>query len=80
MFSNNYDHSIDNQLIAKSLEGNKAALTKLIKRHQDYIFNISLRLFLDTDDAMDATQEVLIKVINDFGLRHKRFYPQRNQL
>ena len=65
MFSNNYDHSIDNQLIAKSLEGNKAALTKLIKRHQDYIFNISLRLFLDTDDAMDATQEVLIKVITN---------------
>lgn len=65
MFSRNYDHSIDNQLIAKSLEGNKAALTKLIKRHQDYIFNISLKLFLDTDDALDATQEVLIKVITN---------------
>ena len=65
MFSNKYDHAIDNQLIAKSLEGNKAALTQLIKRHQDYIFNISLRLFLDTDDALDATQEVLIKVITN---------------
>lgn len=65
MFSNNYDHSIDNQLIGQSLEGNKVALTKLIKRHQDYIFNISLRLFLDTDDALDATQEVLIKVITN---------------
>lgn len=65
MFSNNYDHTIDNKLIAKSLEGNKAALTKLIKRHQDYIFNISLKLFLDTDDALDATQEVLIKVITN---------------
>lgn len=65
MFSNNYDHDDDNQLITKSLEGNKAALTQLIKRHQDYIFNISLRLFLDTDDALDATQEVLIKVITN---------------
>ena len=65
MFSNNYDHSIDHQLITKSLEGNKTALTQLIKRHQDYIFNISLRLFLDHDDALDATQEVLIKVITN---------------
>ncbi len=65
MFSNNYAHAIDNQLITKSLEGNKAALTQLIKRHQDYIFNISLRLFLDHEDALDATQEVLIKVITN---------------
>ena len=65
MFTNNYDHSIDHQLITKSLQGNKTALTQLIKRHQDYIFNISLRLFLDHDDALDATQEVLIKVITN---------------
>lgn len=65
MFSNNYDHTIDNELITKSLQGNKAALTQLIKRHQDYIFNISLKLFLDTNDALDATQEVLIKVITN---------------
>ncbi len=35
----------------------------LIKRHQDYVYNVSLRFFLDPDDALDATQEVLIKVI-----------------
>lgn len=65
MFSNKYDHTLDNQLVTKSLEGDKAALTQLIKRHQDYIFNISLRLFLDHNDALDATQEVLIKVITN---------------
>ena len=65
MFSNKYDHSIDNQLLTKIFEGNKDALTQLIKRHQDYIFNISLRLFLNPDDALDATQEVLIKVITN---------------
>lgn len=35
----------------------------LCRRHQDYIYNVSLKLFLDPDDALDATQEVLIKVI-----------------
>ena len=63
MLSDKYDHSIDKQLIEESLQGNKKALNQLLKRHQDYIFNISLRLFLDPDDALDATQEVLIKVI-----------------
>lgn len=63
MFSDNYDENIDNQLIQEALAGNKKSLENLIKIHQDYIYNISLRLFLDPDDALDATQEVLIKVI-----------------
>ncbi len=65
MFSNKYDHTLDHQLVTKSLQGDKKALTQLIKRHQDYIFNISLRMFLDHDDALDATQEILIKVITN---------------
>lgn len=53
----------DEILIRESLTGNKDSLEWLIKRHQDYIYNISLKLFLDPEDALDATQEVLIKVI-----------------
>ncbi len=53
----------DEILIQESLAGNKDSLEILIKRHQDYIYNISLKLFLDPDDALDATQEVLIKII-----------------
>lgn len=53
----------DETLIAESLAGDKDSLEILIKRHQDYIYNISLKLFLDPEDALDATQEVLIKVI-----------------
>ncbi len=53
----------DEILIRESLAGNKDSLELLIKRHQDYIYNISLKLFLDLEDALDATQEVLIKVI-----------------
>ena len=60
-FSNDPPAS-DNTLIEEALEGNKTSLTLLIKRHQAFIYNVSLKMFLDPDDAMDATQEVLIKM------------------
>lgn len=55
--------SSDRELIALSLAGNKAALEKLIKTHHQFIYNVALKLFLSPEDARDATQEVLIKVI-----------------
>lgn len=61
----NERETADEILIAESLAGSKDALELLIKRHQDYIYNISLKLFLDPKDALDATQEVLIKVITN---------------
>jgi len=53
----------DSILIEKALAGDKKSLEWLIKRYQDFIYNVSLRLFLDPEDALDATQEVLIKII-----------------
>jgi DNA-directed RNA polymerase specialized sigma24 family protein len=53
----------DALLIKEAVEGNKRSLEILIMRYQDYIYNISLRLFLNPDDALDATQEVLIKLV-----------------
>jgi RNA polymerase sigma factor (sigma-70 family) len=53
----------DEVLITAAVSGNKKALEQLIKKYQNYIYNVSLRLFLNPDDALDATQEVLIKVI-----------------
>lgn len=63
IFSEQYNPNLDLELIKESVAGNKASLERLIKIHQDYIYNISLKLFLNPDDALDATQEVLIKVI-----------------
>lgn len=64
----------DEQLITEAVAGNKASLEILLKRYRDYVYNISLRLFIDPDDALDATQEVLIKVVTSlktFGGRSK---------
>jgi RNA polymerase sigma factor (sigma-70 family) len=53
----------DELLISEAVDGNRKSLETLVKRHQQYIYNISLRMFLNPDDALDATQEVLIKVV-----------------
>ena len=53
----------DEELVALAVAGDRKALDTLLKRHQDYIYNISLRLFLHPNDALDDTQEVLIKVV-----------------
>lgn len=52
------------ELIARSLEGDKAALTRLIEGHQKFIYNVALKFFNNLEDARDATQEVLLKMIS----------------
>jgi RNA polymerase sigma factor (sigma-70 family) len=53
----------DEDLIQSSLVGDKHSLEELIKRHQNWIYNLSLRMVFYPDDAKDITQEVLIKII-----------------
>ncbi|MCU0849512.1 MAG: RNA polymerase sigma factor [Spirochaetes bacterium] len=53
----------DTDYIAKALQGDSVALEALVLRHQSWIFNISLRMTGGIQDAEDATQEALIKII-----------------
>ncbi len=43
--------------------GNRDALEQLITRHQAWIYNIVLRMVYLPQDAEDATQEILVKLI-----------------
>lgn len=62
--SENYSPEIpDEDLIKKSVEGDKKSLEALIIRHQDWIYNIALRMLHSPEDAKDALQETLIKII-----------------
>jgi RNA polymerase sigma factor (sigma-70 family) len=63
MSGKKYGSEDESRIIREAVDGDKKSLEELIKKHQDFIYNIALRFFLDPDDAMDATQEVLIKVI-----------------
>lgn len=53
----------DLSLIELAISGDKKALEELIRRHQDWIFNLALSFVADRNDAADITQEVLVKIV-----------------
>src|SRR5712691_9716053 len=53
----------DQNLVSRARAGDRKALEDLIERHQAWIYNIALRMLFHPQDAEDATQEILIKVL-----------------
>ena len=53
----------DAELVELAKNGDRAALEKLVLRHQAWIYNIAVRMVFQPQDAEEVTQEVLIKVI-----------------
>ncbi len=53
----------DEALLAKARSGEREALERLLARHQPWVFNVALRMLFQHQDAEDATQEILIKVL-----------------
>jgi RNA polymerase sigma factor (sigma-70 family) len=55
--------SVDSELVELANNGDRAALEKLVLRHQAWIYNIAVRMVFRPQDAEEVTQEVLVKVI-----------------
>ena len=53
----------DVALVAAVKEGNRDALEELVKKHQGWIYNLSVRMVFDQGHAEEATQEILIKLV-----------------
>ena len=53
----------DRGLVRLVQSGSKEALELLITRHQRWIYNIALRMVFLPQDAEDATQEILIRLL-----------------
>jgi RNA polymerase sigma factor (sigma-70 family) len=53
----------DRALVRRIRTGDRDALEALVVRHQDWIYNIVVRMVYDPRDAEDATQEVLITLL-----------------
>jgi RNA polymerase sigma factor (sigma-70 family) len=53
----------DLALVARVQAGSREALEMLVERHQPWIYNILVRMLYYPQEAEDATQEVLIKVL-----------------
>lgn len=47
--------------------GDKTALEQVILHIKDYVYNLSLKMLLYPEDAKDATQEILIRIITHLG-------------
>ncbi|MEL7163238.1 MAG: RNA polymerase sigma factor [Bacteroidota bacterium] len=58
-----YTEIEDRLLVERSVAGESAALDALVRRHQPFIYNVAWKMTHDPNDALDLTQEVLIKVI-----------------
>ncbi len=56
------DHE-DQSLVLRARSGDRQALEDLVRRHQAWIYNIAVRMLYHPQDAEDATQEILIKVL-----------------
>ena len=56
------DHE-DESLVLRARSGDRQALEDLVHRHQAWIYNIAVRMLHHPQDAEDATQEILIKVL-----------------
>lgn len=65
--ASNYKSSIDDSLISSALKGDRVALNELLKRHQNFIYNVALKMLNNIADAEDATQEILIKIVTQLS-------------
>jgi RNA polymerase sigma factor (sigma-70 family) len=59
----NYSEKENLALVDKVLEGDSKALDKLVDIHQAFIYNVAWKMTHSNEDALDLTQEVLIKII-----------------
>jgi RNA polymerase sigma-70 factor, ECF subfamily len=50
----------DEELLARYLAGSERAFTTLMRRHEDRIFALALRMLGDRADAFDATQDAFV--------------------
>ena len=55
------------ELVVCAQQGNRAALEAVIERVRDRIYNLALRMLWHPEDAEDATQEILVRIVTHLG-------------
>src|SRR6202045_4434193 len=56
------DHE-DQNLVMRARAGDRKALEDLVQHHQGWIYNVAVRMLFHPQDAEDATQEILVKML-----------------
>lgn len=57
----------DVELVGQAVQGDRAALERLVLRHQAWVYNIAVRMVFHPQDAEEVTQEVLVKAVTRLG-------------
>jgi RNA polymerase sigma-70 factor (ECF subfamily) len=65
--SKTFGNTTDEQLIHKALAGSERAWFALVKRYEKRLYNYSLRMTGNPDDAMDVLQDVLMSVYRNLA-------------
>jgi len=58
------------QLVQRAQSGDKSALEHIVEQIQPKIYGLALRMLWHPEDARDATQEILIRIITHLGTFH----------
>lgn len=60
-------HQDSEALVAKAVNGDKKALSDLIRLHEPFIYNVAWKFTGNPEDAKDLSQEVLIKIMTNLS-------------
>jgi RNA polymerase sigma factor (sigma-70 family) len=59
--------SADAELVEQARNGDRAALERLVLRHQAWVYHIAVRMVFHPHDAEEVTQEVLVKAVTSLS-------------
>jgi RNA polymerase sigma-70 factor (ECF subfamily) len=62
-----YERLSDPILVRRAKDGDQLALAALCERHADRVHRIALHILRDPEDARDASQEALVKLVRRVG-------------
>lgn len=54
-------------LVHRANDGDRMALEEIVRRIQDRVYGLALRMLWHPEDARDATQEILIRIVTHLG-------------
>ena len=64
-----------NQIVKAAQDGDEAALAETVRSVQDRVYRLAMRMLVNPDDAMEATQEILILVVTKLStFKHESMF------
>ena len=59
--------TLDDELVRRHLQGDRAAFGELVERHQRRVYNLAYRMLGRQEDALDAAQDTFVTAMRKLG-------------